>query len=243
GRICDEDGLPLPDGTPPTNPSSNRNNAWTPFNGEAEFRIADLLFRKEEMSRGNTDELLDIWRLYQMQLVQKTQTEDQTSQAPFIDHTDMFQTIDEIQAGSAPWKCFQTVVDDDLPANAPEWQKTSYQVWYRDPDTVITNILSNPEFANDFDVAPYIHTDKAGKRRWCDFMSGNFAWRHADEGGAVEGAMLVPVILGADKTTVSVATGHVEYHPLYLTIGNVTNALRRGHSNVVVPIGFLAIPK
>lgn len=64
-----------------------------------------------------------------------------------------------------------------------------------------------------------------------------------DETGTVDGAMLIPVILGADKTTVSVATGHVEYHPLYLTIGNVTNALRRAHSNAVIPIGFLAIPK
>jgi hypothetical protein len=55
--------------------------------------------------------------------------------------------------------------------------------------------------------------------------------------------MLVPVILGADKTTVSVATGHVEYHPLYLTIGNISNAVRRAHCNAVIPIGFLAIPK
>lgn len=55
--------------------------------------------------------------------------------------------------------------------------------------------------------------------------------------------MLVPIILGADKTTVSVATGHVEYHPLYLSIGNISNAARRAHRNAVIPIGFLAIPK
>ena len=50
-------------------------------------------------------------------------------------------------------------------------------------------------------------------------------------------------MLGADKTTVSVATGHMEYHPLYLSIGNVHNTVHRAHRNVVVPIGFLAIPK
>lgn len=55
--------------------------------------------------------------------------------------------------------------------------------------------------------------------------------------------MYCPIILGADKTTVSVATGHVEYHPLYLSIGNLHNSARRGHRNGVVPIGFLAIPK
>lgn len=55
--------------------------------------------------------------------------------------------------------------------------------------------------------------------------------------------MLVTIILGSDKTTVSVATGNVEYWPLYLSIGNLHNGARRGHRNGVLPIGFLAIPK
>lgn len=55
--------------------------------------------------------------------------------------------------------------------------------------------------------------------------------------------MLVPVILGSDKTTVSVATGHTEYYPLYASNGNVYNNVRRAHKNAVTLIGFLAIPK
>ncbi len=55
--------------------------------------------------------------------------------------------------------------------------------------------------------------------------------------------MYIGVIVGADKTTVSVATGHVEYHPLYISIGNIHNSVRRAHRNGVIPIGFLAIPK
>lgn len=55
--------------------------------------------------------------------------------------------------------------------------------------------------------------------------------------------MYCPIILSSDKTTVSVATGHVEYHPLYMSIGNVHNSIHRAHRNAVVPIGFLAIPK
>ena len=57
------------------------------------------------------------------------------------------------------------------------------------------------------------------------------------------GAMCVPIILGSDKTTVSVGTGDIEYHPLYLSIGTIHNSVRRAHRNGVVPIGFLAIPK
>ncbi|KAJ3793943.1 hypothetical protein GGU11DRAFT_847438 [Lentinula aff. detonsa] len=247
GDICDEQGNYLPPNTPP--PPRSTESPWSPFEGQAQFHLADLLFRKVEMSQGNIDELLDIWSLYERQLAQTTGCHKHSSNGPFDNHKDLYGLIDNIVQGGASWKCFQSVVDESLPVNASEWQKISYQVWYRDLDTVIANILANPEFRNDFDVAPYVHLDSAGKHSWADFMSGNFAWRHAtqiyeEEGaGTVKGAMLVPVILGADKTTVSIATGHVEYHPLYVSIGNVTNASRRAHRNAVIPIGFLAIPK
>ena len=55
--------------------------------------------------------------------------------------------------------------------------------------------------------------------------------------------MFVPLILGSDKTTVSVATGQNEYYPLYMTIGNVHNGLRRAHRNALTLVAFLAIPK
>jgi hypothetical protein len=57
------------------------------------------------------------------------------------------------------------------------------------------------------------------------------------------GSMFVPLILGSDKTTVSVATGQNEYYPLYASIGNVQNHVRRAHRNAVSLVGFLAIPK
>ena len=59
----------------------------------------------------------------------------------------------------------------------------------------------------------------------------------------MHGAMLTPVVLGTDKTTVSVMTGHQQYHPLYMSLGNFTNDARRAHRDAVMPIAFLAIPK
>ena len=38
-------------------------------------------------------------------------------------------------------------------------------------------------------------------------------------------------------------TSNTEYYPLYLSLGNVHNGLRRGQRNAVVVIAFLAIPK
>jgi hypothetical protein len=43
------------------------------------------------------------------------------------------------------------------------------------------------------------------------------------------GSMFVPLILGSNKTTVSVATGQNEYYPLYMSIGNIHNNVQRAH--------------
>lgn len=55
--------------------------------------------------------------------------------------------------------------------------------------------------------------------------------------------MFVPVILGSDKTTVSVATGQNDFWPLYMSTGNVHNKVRRAQADALVLVGFLAIPK
>ena len=57
------------------------------------------------------------------------------------------------------------------------------------------------------------------------------------------GSMFVPIVAGSDKTTVSVGTGSQEYHPVYASLGNITNTARRAHGNGVVPVAFLPIPK
>ena len=67
--------------------------------------------------------------------------------------------------------------------------------------------------------------------------------RIINEDPTTAGATLVPIILGSDKTTVSVAMGQTDYYPLYLSIGNVRNTVHRGHRNAVALIGFLAMPK
>ncbi len=55
--------------------------------------------------------------------------------------------------------------------------------------------------------------------------------------------MFVPVILGSDKTTVSVATGQNDFHPAYLSLGNTHNSVRRAHGSAVSVVAFLPIPK
>jgi hypothetical protein len=121
------------------------------------------------MSTTNIDTLLELWALSQMK---------HNDLGPFQDYKEIYETIDATKVGDAPWKCYQTTpmaVGDDAPA----WARQSYEVWYRDPDVVIANMLDNPDFDGAFDTAPYVHLDAQGNRRWSDFMSANFAWRHS----------------------------------------------------------------
>lgn len=46
---------------------------------------------------------------------------------------------------------------------------------------------------------------------------------------ATQGTIYCPLVLDSDKTTVSVATGQLEYWPVYLSIGNIHNNVRRAH--------------
>jgi hypothetical protein len=59
----------------------------------------------------------------------------------------------------------------------------------------------------------------------------------------MHGAMFVPVVLGSDKTTMSVETGQNDYYPLYLSLSNVHNSVQCAHRNTVSLLAFLAIPK
>jgi hypothetical protein len=57
------------------------------------------------------------------------------------------------------------------------------------------------------------------------------------------GSIFSPIILGSNKTTVSIATGHNECWPIYLSIGNIHTTIRQAHRNGIVLLSFLAIPK
>ncbi|KIJ67663.1 hypothetical protein HYDPIDRAFT_25142 [Hydnomerulius pinastri MD-312] len=77
-------------------------------------------------------------------------------------------------------------------------------------------------------------------------MSGDWAWEQVDiitEDQNTLGSTFVPIILGSNKTTVSVGMGNNEFYPLYLSIRNVRNNVRRAHRDALILIGFLAIPK
>jgi hypothetical protein len=97
--------------------------------------------------------------------------------APILDHNDLHSTIDSIKLGHIPWLSYSTQYNglrpDDGPT--PEWMTTEYQLWYRDPRTVIHNIFANPDLVDGIDYVPY-HEFTDGQQRYSHFMSGDRAW-------------------------------------------------------------------
>ena len=251
----------LPHGTCPTPRQKPQKGDWSPFRDRIEFELGELLFKKMQSSKGNTNLLMDLWAASLVQF---------GACPPFASQADLLAVIDSIPHGEAPWECFVVKYAGPLPAHGevPSWMTQEYLVWTRNPRTLVQIMVSNEDFDGEFDYVPYCELNEEGKQRLTNLFSGNWAWRQAvrpafqghlvqtmrrltsviflqdiiAEDPATHGAMFVPVILGSDKTTVTVATGQNEYYPLYLSIGNVHNAVRRAHRNAVQVLAFLAIP-
>ncbi|KAG1866814.1 hypothetical protein F4604DRAFT_1881698 [Suillus subluteus] len=237
---CDANGLFLPPGTPPLPLTEQLPDDWSPFRNRTEFETAEFLYSRAQMSAPNINTLLDLWAASLLK---------HGDMPPFADHKDLYKTIDNIPIGGVNWQSFKIQYSGEKPdiPDVPSWMNQQFDVWYRDPREVARNILANPDYVNDFDYRPF-HEYSVSKdeRRYQDFMSGDWAWQQADmiatDPDAL-GATFVPIILGSDKTTVSVGTGNNEYYPLYLSIGNVRNNVHRAHRDALCLVGFLAIPK
>ncbi|KAJ6609407.1 hypothetical protein B0H10DRAFT_2225936 [Mycena sp. CBHHK59/15] len=132
---CDEHGTFLPDGAPPQPRNTAAADDWTPFDDKVQFELANFLFRKVQMSSKNIDQLLEMWALSMMK---------HEDLGPFQDYKEIYETIEATTVVDAPWKCLQTEPLDPSP-DAPVWAWEWYEVWYHDPDVVITNMLDNPD--------------------------------------------------------------------------------------------------
>ncbi|KAG1874048.1 hypothetical protein C8R48DRAFT_745953 [Suillus tomentosus] len=211
---------------------------WTPYANRVDFEVTDFLYRRNQMSGGDIDFIFNLWT---------TSLAAHGETPPFANHIEMYNVIDSTPLGDITWQSFTSEYNGALPeGDVPTWMTSEYDVWFQDPQILVHNILSNPDFEGKLDYAPLQEYDTSnGAHHFQDFMSSDWCWKQADliaEDPNTIGSMFVPIILGSDKTTVSVATRHNQYWPVYMSIGNIHNNVRRAHRNGVVLLGFLAIP-
>ncbi|KAG1810404.1 uncharacterized protein HD556DRAFT_1428451 [Suillus plorans] len=238
GLKCDANGAFINQDAPLPPHTDALPTDWMPYDNRAEFEMAEFLFTRNQMSAKQIDTLLDLWAATLIK---------HNDAPPFANHRDMYATIDATPLSDTPWKSFTLCYNGAKPEqDVPPWMDGQYDVWYRDPLQMMRSILANCAFDGGIEYSPYRNYTTKDKQYWKNFMSGDWAWKQADDIARNEenhGSTFVPLIIGSDKTVVSVATGQTEYHPLYLSIRNIHNSVRWAHRNGVVLIRFLAIPK
>ncbi|KAJ6448828.1 hypothetical protein C8R45DRAFT_1057369 [Mycena sanguinolenta] len=240
GRPCDQYGTYLAPDTPPP-PNSQLDGqvpgSWAPFEDRTEFDFAYYHFVELQSSAAEITKALDLWAASILQY---------GNSPPWSNAQELYDTIDAIQHGDAPWKVYQIRYTGPRPPTPPKWMDETYELCTRNSRTVLLQQLANPDFQDKIDYSPYQQFDADGRRVWSNLMSGDWAWSQADtisRDPSTHGCTFIPVVAGSDKTTVSVATGHQEYHPVYQSPGVLTNVARRAHGNGVLPVAFLPIPK
>ncbi|KAF8452468.1 hypothetical protein L210DRAFT_3608454 [Boletus edulis BED1] len=242
GRICDAHGHVIDPKTPAPPASEKSPDDWAPYGDQLRFETAEFMFQNAEMSSGNIDRLCNLWA-HSLH----TDSDEARRAPPFIDHKDLYDAIDATPLGDVPWESFKLKYDGERPAVVPPWMNQSYEFWFRPAYSLVADMLSHTDFEGEIDYVPYRDFSKDNEERhYENFLSGDWAWTQADkiaDDPTTHGGMFVPIILGSDKTTVSVATGQNDYWPVYLSIGNIHNNVRRAHRKGVELLAFLAIPK
>ncbi|KAG1902517.1 uncharacterized protein F5891DRAFT_1127522 [Suillus fuscotomentosus] len=231
-RPCNVTGRFLADGAPPTPPPIKSPNDWAPYRNRVEFETAEFLYTRNQMSAGDINTLLDLWAATLLK---------HNDKLPFADYYhDLYKTIDAMPVGDVKWQSLKVQYTGEKP-------KTNVLPWMDQFHDVIWNMLGNLDYTTEMDYWPYHEYSTDGnEHQWQDFMSGDWAWNQVEtisEDPDTLGSTFVPVVLGSDKTTVSVATGANDYYPLYVSIRNVRNNVRHAHRDAVAIIGFLAMPK
>ena len=169
---CDANGNYVdPSTPPPPHRGTDSPNDWTPYGSRLKFKTAEFLFSRNQMSAGNIDILLDLWAASLFK---------HNDQPPFASHQDLYGTIDATPLGDVPWDTFCVCHKGIQPeGEVPPWMDAGFDVWFRNPRTLVRNILSNSDFDNKFDYAPLQEHDVDGNHRFKNFMSGNWAWKQA----------------------------------------------------------------
>lgn len=79
---------------------------YAPFADRLAFETAKLLYKKEQMSAGKIDKLMDLWTASLLK---------HHNVGPFKNHNELYKTIDEIPLGNVPWQSFTMEYNGEQP--------------------------------------------------------------------------------------------------------------------------------
>ena len=170
GTPCNEDGSPLLDPeSPPPAIEPREPNDWTPYKDRISFEAAEFLYKRRKMSKADIDFLCQLWAASLAQ---------HHDAPPFSNHQELHRTIDATPIGGVPWQSVSFSYDGPQPPSPPTWMTDEYTIWFREPRLLFKNMLENTSLADFIDYAAFRQFVN-GIRRYENFMSGNFVWKHS----------------------------------------------------------------
>jgi Plavaka transposase len=175
GIPCNENGDNLPDPPPappaPLPPDGQDPTSWEPFGSRLDFDFAHYHFVEVQSSAGAINTALDMWQAAVLK---------HGENVPWTNAQDLYDTIDSIQLGDAPWKVHKISYQGPRPPGTPpKWMTEKYELCTRDSRLILNNQLASSEFKGETNFVPYQQFNGEGKRIWSNLMSADWAWKQA----------------------------------------------------------------
>ena len=98
---------------------------------------------------------------------------------PWSSAQEMYNAIDLIQEGDAPFKTICIKYSGPICPNPPRWMTETYELCTRDSSVVLHNQLSTTDFKGKFEPKPYRQFNHANDRVWSNLMSSDWPWNEA----------------------------------------------------------------
>ena len=176
-RPCAKDGTflrhPILKPEPAHPPDSTPDNPWAPFEDRIAFEWAYERYVELQASKRQIKQGLDLWSAILLKGKSK-------SEVPWKSAEQLYDTIDSIEAGNAPWSTYELRYNGPKPTGAvPCWMQETYELNTCDVLRVVELQLANPEFDGRFDYSPYKEYGPDGHRLWSNLMSGDWAHQEA----------------------------------------------------------------
>jgi hypothetical protein len=171
--FLDETNYPVPPTPASDGPSES---PWTPFRDRLDFDWAYYHYVRRQSSKSDILEGLDLWRAA---IIKHSSENESNDGVPWRTADELYQTIDSIQVGSAPFKSTTLYYDGPKPPTPPRWMEEGYELNLRDILLVSEQMLATSEFEGRIELVPYAEFDSNGDRVYSNLNSGLWANRQA----------------------------------------------------------------